>query len=166
MDQLAPQPVSAKWRSLTHHFIHILYPYLANFTTKELEESIYRWCVDIFIVCGCNVSGKGSPVSREGIRGRFGEQVHRIAGSVFKLVRTIKEDIMSTNFDVVAVRNGAEYDATRMKDAFKDYGSSKGDVWMTVEFGLRCSTGRISGDGRYLLYPKVVLDSVLDIIDS
>lgn len=63
-----------------------------------------------------------------------------------------------------------------MIDAFGEYGHSRGAVLATTELGLRCVTrmGTREGVGseeevlleqRVLLMPKVVLESVLDVLD-
>jgi len=82
---------------------------------------------------------------------------------------------MSTNFDVVAVEHGQPFDGTEMTDAFEDYGTSMGAVLCTTDLGLRCSTRKSTGgsgqeqegyvERRLLLRPKVVLESVVDVLD-
>jgi hypothetical protein len=79
---------------------------------------------------------------------------------------------MSTSFDVVAVEHSEPFDSKSMLDAFGDYGPSRGTVLCTTELGLRCTT-RISGEPenegtierRLLLRPKVLLESVVDVLD-
>lgn len=72
--------------------------------------------------------------------------------------------------------NGPVFHERTMIDAFGEYGHSRGAVLATTELGLRCVTrmGTREGVGseeevlleqRALLMPKVVLESVLDILD-
>lgn len=83
---------------------------------------------------------------------------------------------MSTNFEVIAVEWGEVFDTKLMSDAFGDYGTSRGSIITTTELGLRCTTRKSSTDAmrpedegvmerRILLQPKVVLESVLDVLD-
>jgi hypothetical protein len=81
---------------------------------------------------------------------------------------------MSANFEVIAADSGQAFDGQDMVDAFENYGSSKGVVLCTTELGLRCSTRKATGDvapseenieRRILLRPKVVLESVVEVID-
>jgi len=170
-----PQPTSSRWRALTHRHIHNMYPYLNDYAVNDLAESIYRWSSDIFLISGCNISEKTSPASKDGLRARFGEQVRRIAKTVSLVAQVTRQEIMSTNFDIISVGPGDKFDPRRMSDAFGDYSTSRGAILATTELGLRCTTRRESRDAtkeedgeietRLLLQPKVVLDSVLDILD-
>lgn len=80
---------------------------------------------------------------------------------------------MSTNFDVVAVENGQVFEKREMTDAFEDYGTSSGAVLCTTDLGLSCATRKSAGgmghegfvERRLLLRPKVVLESVADVLD-
>ena len=89
-------------------------------------------------------------------------------------------EVMSTNFDLVAVGYTDTFDSHLMQDAFADYSTSRGSVLLTSEFGVRCTTkkGGVAGmsvvadgktdDGierRLLLRPRIVLESVLDVLD-
>lgn len=169
----APQPTSARWRSLTHRHIHSMYPYLADYAVNDLAESIFRWTSDIYLIAGCSQSDPHSLATRDGMRSRFGEQVRHIAKAAFKLSQLVREEIMSTNFDVTVVNCGHPFEGQGMKDAFGDYGASKGAILATTELGLRCATrkDRTTQDGageveaRILLTPKVVLESVVDLVD-
>jgi len=81
---------------------------------------------------------------------------------------------MSTSFDVIAVNQSELYDSKGMSDAFGEYVASRGAILATTELGLRCTT-RLRGnepseadaklEQRVLLQPKVVLESVLDVLD-
>jgi hypothetical protein len=83
---------------------------------------------------------------------------------------------MSTCFDVIAVNQNDAFDSNSMSDAFGDYVASSGSILATTELGLRCTT-RLRGsepleahddvtlEQRMLLQPKVVLESVLEVLD-
>ncbi|KAF8896438.1 hypothetical protein BD779DRAFT_1668224 [Infundibulicybe gibba] len=171
-----PQPTSSKWRALTHRHIHMMYPSLADYAINELCETIFRWSSDIFIVAGCSSYENPTSLSRDGLRARFGDQVRRIAKSVARLARVTREEIMSTNFEIVGVDQGEVFTATTMSDAFGDYGASRGAILGTMELGLRCTTRKgivevskaeedVTLEQRLLLQPKVVLESVMDVLD-
>ncbi|KAF4596609.1 hypothetical protein EYR40_007701 [Pleurotus pulmonarius] len=203
-----PQPTSSRWRSLTHKHIHKLYPTLEDYGNNDLVETILRWISDVLTAAGCTPSlstSHSSPSSsphisqslphsnslsqlqlnqtsftKEALRVRFGDQVRRIAKSVTKLAQVTREEVMSTNFDLVAVGYTDTFDSHLMQDSFADYSTSRGSVLLTSEFGLRCTTkkGGVAGmsvvadgktdDGierRLLLRPRIVLESVLDVLD-
>ncbi|KAF5391627.1 hypothetical protein D9757_002409 [Collybiopsis confluens] len=168
-----PQPTSSRWRALTHRHIHTMYPYLSDYSANELAETMYRWSADILAAAGCQSYGKGSIASRDGLKSRFGEQVRRITKTACKLAQVTKEEIMSTCFEIIAVEHGDAFDSRRMFDSFGEYGASRGAIITTTELGLRCKTrknGALGTDDhsteiRMLMLPKVVLDSVLDLVD-
>jgi hypothetical protein len=167
-----PQPSSSRWRALTHRYIHNLHPGLGENAVIDLTEAIFRWGSDVFLISGC-VDPETIPTL---LRARFGSQVQRIARAVCKVAQVTREEIMSTNFDLIAVGYGQAFDGQRMSDAFGDFGTSRGTVLCTTELGLTCTTrkgGREPGkmvedgtiEGRLLLQPKVVLESVMDFLD-
>ncbi|KAF8071764.1 hypothetical protein FPV67DRAFT_895932 [Lyophyllum atratum] len=169
------QPTSSKWRALAHRHIHSLHPQLAEHSINDLCDTILRWSADIFIIAGCLSYENGPNSSKDGLRLRFGDQVRRIAKAVARLARVTREDIMSTCFDVIAVNQSDLFDSDGMSDAFGDYVASRGSVLATTELGLRCTT-RLRGseplelhddvtlEQRMILQPKVVLESVLDVL--
>ncbi|KAG6867706.1 hypothetical protein C0993_012073 [Termitomyces sp. T159_Od127] len=118
----------------------------------------------------------GATSSKDGLRLRFGDQVRCIANSVTRLARVTREEIMSTCFDVISVSSSASFDSSKMSDAFGDYVASRGAIIATTELGLRCTT-RLRGnessetlddvnlEQRTILQPKVVLESVLDVLE-
>jgi hypothetical protein len=176
MYKAEPQPTSSKWRSLAHRHIHTLHPTLAEFIVNDLAETILRWSLDVFIVSGC-ILFDSSPFTRDSIRSRFRDQVARITRSLVKLERVSREEIMSTNFDIVSVDPTDAFDPTTMSDAFGEYTSSRGTLLCTMELGLKCTTRRSVGspngekqevtyERRILLLPRVVLESVLNVIDT
>ncbi|KIY67290.1 hypothetical protein CYLTODRAFT_411251 [Cylindrobasidium torrendii FP15055 ss-10] len=172
------QPMSSRWRALTHRHIHTMYPYLSDYSVNELSETMYRWTADILYIAGCPTTDRTALSSREGMRTRFAEQISRIAKTVARLAQVTREEIMSTRFEIIAVENDGAFDARRMCDAFGEYGSSRGSILITTEVGLRCNTRRDSTQSsstegtaavheieqRILLQPKVVLDTVVDLL--
>lgn len=152
-----------------------MHPRLEEFAVNDLTETIFRWSSDIFIISGCSNLQKAS-CSLEGLRARFGTQVRRIAVAVYNIAKITREEIMSSNFDVVAVDHGRGFDKAEMMDAFEDYGTSTGAVLCTTDLGLSCSVRKSSDalggeeqegyvERRLLLRPKVVLESVADVLD-
>ncbi|KAH7884461.1 hypothetical protein F5I97DRAFT_1889701 [Phlebopus sp. FC_14] len=176
MFQSEPQPTSSRWRALTHKHIHNLYPKLDEYAIKEMTETILRWSLDVFVICGMT---DPQPVSAvlEPFRDRFKARVDRISSSACKLAKITKEDILSANFEVVCAESGRPFDAQEMIDAFEEYGASKGAVLCTTELGLRRSTsnaeestaeveGNAHVEQRFLLRPKVILESAVEMIDQ
>ncbi|KAG5647360.1 hypothetical protein DXG03_000428 [Asterophora parasitica] len=171
-----PQPTSSKWRALAHRHLHAMHAQLAEHAITDLCDTILRWSADIFIIAGCMSYETGTTSSKDGLRLRFGDQVRRIAKAVTRLARVTREEIMSTCFDVIAVNQHDAFDSNRMTDAFGDYVPSHGGILATIELGLRCTT-RLRGsepleahddvtlEQRMILQPKVVVESVLDVLD-
>ncbi|KAI5888872.1 uncharacterized protein SCHCODRAFT_02512082 [Schizophyllum commune H4-8] len=165
-----PQPTSSRWRSYAHRHIHSLYPTLTEYSVNEMTETIIRWTCDILTVAG---TSDPHVSSREGLRSRFGDHIRRIARCVSRLEHVMREEIMSTNFDIVSVGYGDVFNGRIMADVFGDVSVSRGHVLATTELGLKCTTRR-DGTGsdngtieqRLLLPPKVVSESVLDVLDS
>ncbi|KAJ8521382.1 hypothetical protein ONZ45_g1957 [Pleurotus djamor] len=120
-----------------------------------------------------------SNLTRDTLRTRFGDQIYRIAKAVTKLAQVTREEIMSTNFDLVAVNYTDAFDSRLMEDSFGSYVTSKGGVLVTTELGLRCTTKKVNvsamsidtgkddvvTERRLLLRPRVVLESVVDVLD-
>ncbi|KAF8554472.1 hypothetical protein OG21DRAFT_1508910 [Imleria badia] len=175
MFQSEPQPTSSRWRALAHKHIHELHPELGEYAVNEMTETIFRWSFDLFLICG-STSPQSSPSSREAFRTRFGSQVKRISKSACRIAQIVKEEIMSTNFEVIGADSGRTFDAQEMVDAFEDYGTPRGAVLCTTELGLRCSTRKgftepstsreENIERRLLLRPKVILESAVDMLDQ
>ncbi|PFH47842.1 hypothetical protein AMATHDRAFT_77004 [Amanita thiersii Skay4041] len=125
---------------------------------------------------------------RDTLRSHFGDQIRRLARSATRLAMTLREEILSTSFDVVAVDHTQPFDSTVMVDMFKEYtpireeGSvangqdTTSSVLATTELGVRCTTRMgtkervgldedITIERRLLLKPKVVLGSILEVLD-
>lgn len=241
-----PQPASAKWRSLTHSHIHSIYPTLAQYSADQLADTILRWTYDILLVGGCErVSIEPpSPVDPGGFgfnpritttpttlplspqtllqRTTLLQQLKHITSTMTMLEKVLRQDILSTNFELVVPQWGGNWVAGEMVDAFASayrmgkpaneqgldsnkQGSSR--VLGCIEIGLACKTrigvrgpppspispttsqdggllsngvrgqqnGQTNGttddmvgqaiyEERLLLLPKVVLDSVVDLL--
>ena len=165
-----PQPTSSRWRALAHKHIHRIHSDLDDYTVREMTQTIHRWSIDLFLICGST-----SP-SHDAFRKRFETQVTCISKSACRIARIIREEIMSTNFEVVGVDSGRTFDAQQMTDAFENCGTSEGTVLCTTELGLRCSTqkGTMEPSGssqenverRLLLRPKVILESAIPMLDQ
>ncbi len=217
MHRAEPQPMSARWRALTHQHIHTIYPTLTDYSVGELTDTILRWCTDIFLLANCqsfsppptvrspssspslSISPPSSmppPTPAAQLRSLYADQIRRISRAVMRLASVTREEIMSTSFEVTIADPSGEFTGREMVDAFGDYGESHGKVLATMELGLKCITrvsvitdGPINGNGqhvegkhgvgrivsgevgeaafeqRLLLQPKVVLESVLEVLD-
>ncbi|KAF8440444.1 hypothetical protein L210DRAFT_3401275 [Boletus edulis BED1] len=176
MFQSEPQPTSSRWRALAHKHIHGLHPELADYAVNEMTDTIFRWSLDLFLICGYT-GPQSNPSFREAFRTRFGSQVKRISKSACRVAQIIREEIISTNFEVIGADSGRTFDAQEMVDAFEDYGTPRGTVLCTTELGLRCSTNKATNlepsasreeniERRLLLRPKVILESAVDMLDQ
>lgn len=160
---------------MAHKHIHGLHPELGDYAINEMTETIFRWSFDLFLVCG-STSPQTIPSSREAFRTRFSSQVKCISKSACRMAQIIKEEIMSTSFEVIGADSGRTFDAQEMVDAFEDYGTPRGGVLCTTELGLRCSTHKPTAESsesredvierRLLLRPKVILESAVDMLDQ
>ncbi|KZT29620.1 hypothetical protein NEOLEDRAFT_1106049 [Neolentinus lepideus HHB14362 ss-1] len=169
MRSCEPQPVSSRWRALTHRYIHVLHPRLEEQAVEELADMIFLWCTDVLSTAKCAV-----PVSsKEALQSRFGAQIRRIVQAACKLARVTKEEIMSTNFELMSVDPGRPYDPEDMIDSFAEYGASRGRVVCIAELGVRCTTIKRSAEGgkavetkKVLLKPRAIFDSVVQVLDA
>jgi len=162
MTSAEPQPISSRWRSLTHRYVHNLFPSLESQAIDDLVNSMLQWSADVL-----TLSGSPSPnISIEALRSRFAVQLRRIAQGACRVARVTHEEIISTNFEVLAVEHSAMFDPHSMINVFEQYGASKGRVLCTSELGLRCfrTGGEERASSRLLLPPKVVLESVIQVL--
>lgn len=171
-----PQPTSSKWRALTHQHLHTMHPNLGQYAVTDLTEVILRGCLDIFTISGCSKFDY-VPFSRESLRTRFMDQVSRMCETVCTLERVSRQEIMSTNFEIISVDRSEDFKPSVMLDAFGDYSTSRGRILCTMDLGLKCTTKKSGADSssiigespfeeRMLLQPRVVLESVLDVLQN
>ena len=142
-----------------------------------------RWSGTIFTMSGCRLpTSEGK--DKDGALASLRAQLHRIAESVFNLARITREEILSTNFEIVLAESGHPFVSSGMTNALDlfrhgtiDGKMSQGSVLCTTELGLRCTTkkgktsyaaaeGEEVFERRILLRPKVVLDSTVDALDK
>ncbi|KAF6754415.1 hypothetical protein DFP72DRAFT_1125024 [Ephemerocybe angulata] len=217
--ELEPQPTSSKWRSLTHGHIHAIYPSLAAYSANELGETMLRWTLDILTLAGCvgiessaSTPTNANPPPNPGSLASYGLTVNTNPPSA----NVLRQDILSTTFDLVIPECGMSFGKEWMVDFFgftakeapNGGGNSHSDrrednkVLGSVEVGLMCRTrvgmrgggstptvangggmgsilggqgtnmsqqqqGGTSGavyEERLLLMPKVILESMVDLL--
>lgn len=140
---------------------------------QDFITQILRAWADVFVLCGCS----SSELTLDKLRTRFGTQTQRVVRSACALAQILHEDIMSTNFEVILSEQGRNFDPSCMTNAFGTFGESSGAVLCSTELGLRCVTkknaraavdGLIEGslDSTMLLFPKVILEGVADVLDG
>ncbi|PPQ67664.1 hypothetical protein CVT25_012692 [Psilocybe cyanescens] len=122
------------------------------------------------------------------------DQIRRISRAVLRLASITREEIMSSSFEVTIADPSGTFEDGEMVDAFGEYGESHGLILVTMELGLKCVTRVTTGinglsdvsdspaghngsngvmvngkegllESRLLLQPKVVLESVLEVLD-
>ncbi|KAF5342412.1 hypothetical protein D9611_001807 [Ephemerocybe angulata] len=243
--ELEPQPTSSKWRSLTHGHIHAIYPSLAAYSANELGETMLRWTLDILTLAGCvgiessaSTPTNANPPPNPGSLASYGLTVNtnppsavlrtqrtatlilpkllHITTALTRLENVLRQDILSTTFDLVIPECGMSFGKEWMVDFFgftakeapNGGGGSHSDrrednkVLGSVEVGLMCRTrvgmhgggstptvangggmgsilggqgtnmsqqqqGGASGavyEERLLLMPKVILESMVDLL--
>lgn len=126
------------------------------------------------------------------LRQLYLDQIRRISRAVMRLANVTREEIMSTSFEVAIADPSVAFQEGEMVDAFGDYSETHGRILVTMELGLKCVTRVIDNIGepangnpgqgpnekgasalaeegvlesRLLLQPKVVLESVLEVLD-
>lgn len=111
----------------------------------------------------------GTPIPKDNLQNRFESQLRRIAQSALRIAAATKERVLTTNFEVVSVEVGRDFERKHMVNLFDEYyagGARDGNgerVLCTTEVGLRCYSG--SGvDERTLVQPTVILESVVQVI--
>lgn len=177
---LEPQPTSSKWRSLTHGHIHAIYPTLAAYSANELAETMLRWTLDILILAGCarveplvsTPTAVATPVGQDTLAG-YGlslngqtpaaslrsqqtaslilPRLRHITTALTRLENVLRQDILSTSFDLVIPECGMAFGKEWMIDFFgftsdlqdgspsPSAGTPK-KVLGSVEVGLMCRT--------------------------
>ncbi|KAG5715055.1 hypothetical protein E4T56_gene15271, partial [Termitomyces sp. T112] len=151
-------------------------PILVQLALQGCVATCIARALSSFCMALAGIYENGATSSKDGLRLRFGDQVRRIANSVTRLARVTREDILSTCFDVISVNANAQFDSGKMSDAFGDYVASRGAIIATTELGLRCTTrlresesseahDDVTLEQRTILQPKVVLESVLDVLE-
>ena len=125
-------------------------------------DDVLRWSMDILIL-------SGTPIPKDNLQNRFESQLRRIAQSALRIAAATKERVLTTNFEVVSVEVGRDFERKHMVNLFDEYyagGARDGNgerVLCTTEVGLRCYSG--SGvDERTLVQPTVILESVVRVI--
>jgi hypothetical protein len=102
-------------------------------------------------------------------RDNFGPRLQLIAQSALRIAKATREQVLSTNFEVISAKAEEKFENTHMTNIFEDYeaegaGARNGEkVLCTTEVGLRCSSGN-GDDRRTLVQPEVVLESVVNFL--
>ncbi|KAK2460280.1 hypothetical protein APHAL10511_007669 [Amanita phalloides] len=131
---------------------------------------------------------------RESLKAHFGDQVRRLARSATRLATTLREEILSTSFDVIAMDHTHQFNPATMYDYMAPHaqaqpggvtngnngagtieGAASAAVLATTELGLLCTTRMgnresigdedVTIEKRLLLKPRVVLENVLEMLD-
>ena len=159
---IEPQPTSSRWRSLTHRYVTTFFDTLEQQAQKDLVDDALRWSTDILTLFG-------TPIPTDDLRNRWESQLQRIAQAALWIAKATKEQVLSTNFEVITVQVGKEFERKHMVNLFDPHytgGAKGGDgerVLCTTEVGLMCFSGN-GVDERTLVQPVVVLESVVQII--
>jgi hypothetical protein len=125
-------------------------------------DDAVRWSMDILTL-------SGTPIPKENLRNRFESQLQHIAQSTLRIAAVTKEQVLSTNFEVVSVEFGRDFERKHMANLFDEYytgGAKDGNgerILCTTEVGLKCFSGS-GADERTLVQPTVILESVVQVI--
>lgn len=111
----------------------------------------------------------GTPIPKDNLRNRFESQLQRIAQSTLRIAAVTREQVLSTNFEVIGIEVGRDFERKHMANLFDEYytgGAKDGNgerVLCTTEVGLKCFSGA-GVDERTLVQPTVILESVVQVI--
>ena len=125
-------------------------------------DDALRWSIDILTL-------SGTPIPKDNLRNRFESQLRRVAQSALRIAAATKQQVLSTNFEVISVEVGRDFERKLMINLFDEYyagGARDGNgerVLCTTEVGLRCYSGD-GADERTLVQPTVILESVVQVI--
>jgi len=170
MSASEPQAASARWRSLTHRYLSDVFPALEDQALEDFVDDAFRWSADILTLSGTPIS-QDTLISNGAFRNLFKPQLKLIAQSALRTATAMKEQVLSTNFEVITVEFGKVFERNHMINLFDDYceGGGKGggreSVMCTTDLGLRCFSGN-GIDERTLVQPTVILESVVDLINA
>jgi len=147
---------------LTHRYITTLFPTLEQQALDDLVDDALRWSMDILVL-------SGTPIPKDNLRNRFESQLQRVVQSALRIAAATKERVLSTNFEVISVDVGRDFERKHMVNLFDEYyagGAKDGHgerVLCTTEVGLKCFSGQ-GVDERTLVQPTVILESVVRVI--
>ena len=147
---------------MTHRYITTLFPTLEEQALDDLVDDALRWSIDILTL-------SGTPIPKDNLRNRFESQLRRVAQSALRIAAATKEQVLSTNFEVISAEVGRDFERKRMINLFDEYytGGAKDNngerVLCTTEVGLRCFFAD-GVDERTLVQPTVILESVVQVI--
>lgn len=125
-------------------------------------DDALRWSMDILTL-------SGTPVPKDNLRNLFEPRLQRIAEVAIGIAAVTKEQVLSTNFEVIGIEVGRVFESKHMRNAFEDYypgGTKEGTgerVLCTTEVGLKCFSGN-GMDERTLVQPAVILESAVQFI--
>lgn len=147
---------------MTHRYLTTLFPTLEEQALDDIVDDALRWSMDILTL-------SGTPIPKDNLQNRFGSQLRLIAHSALQIAAATKEQVLSTNFEVISAEVGRDFSRKHMVNLFDEYyngGAKDGNgerVLCTTELGLRCFSAN-GIDERTLLRPTVTLESVVQII--
>jgi len=169
MHETELQPTSARWRALTHRHIYELTPNIGKTAVNDVVDATMRGVANILTAAGLGEVDDHVAV----LQSDFEPNLRRIASSASRVSRVIRECTVSTEFHAVFVEPGKDFNPLTMENLYDGYGEAKGRVLCTTEMGLQCftNTRKDEGDGnsierRVVLKPKVLLESVLQLLDE
>lgn len=164
------QPTSARWRALTHHHIYELTPNVGKTAIDDVTDSTKRGVANILAAAGLGEVEEHVVA----LESDFESNLRRIASSASRISKVIRECTVSTEFRVMFVEPGKDFNPATMEDLYDGLvGQSSGRVLCTTEIGLHCLTNvrkdEMDGNNierKIVLKPRVLLESVVQLLDE
>ena len=150
--------------------MRVMTPNIDEIAVNEVTDTSLRGIANIL-----SAAGYGEVEEQlQKAQARYKSQIRRIVDSAYKFALVIKEATMSTNFHAVYVDSAKDFRSSQMENLYEGYGPSQGHVLCTIAIGLQSATNRgrdgkdfseLTIEKRLVLKPKVVLESVIDLLD-
>lgn len=114
----------------------MLNPRLEGAALNDFITQILCTWADILVLCGC------APLEHmlDVLQSCYGAQMQCVVCSACTLVQVLHEDVMLTNFKVILVEQGLDFNTYCMANTFGTFGEVSGTVLCSMELSLRCLT--------------------------
>ena len=146
-------------------------PNIGKTAINEVVETTLRGVAHILSAAGLGqVDGLVATLKRD-----FEQNLRRIAQSASRVSNVMKEHTVSTEFRTFFIEHRKEFNTSTMENLYEGYGpsSTHGKVLCTTEIGLQCFTNlrkderdRNLVERRIVLRPKILLESVIELLDD
>lgn len=150
--------------------MRVLTPNIDELAVNDIVDNSMKGIANILCAAGYGEAD----AQFQDLEAKYGSQLKHIAERASKVALMIREGTMSTDYQVMFVDSSRTFNATWMENLYEGFGASQGLVLCTTEIGLQSVTSRKREgrnidenaiEKRVVLKPKVVLESVVQILD-